>query len=83
MQSSNIDGLFLNAVSHLVEVSEGDLRKAITFLQSATRLNAGKEITEQVVTEIAGVIPKETIEGVLAACQSGSFEKLEIVVKRF
>ncbi|XP_073529189.1 replication factor C subunit 4 [Phyllobates terribilis] len=69
------------AVSHLVEVSEGDLRKAITFLQSATRLNAGKEITEQVVTEIAGVIPKETLEGVLAACQSGSFEKLEIVVK--
>ncbi|KAG8581376.1 hypothetical protein GDO81_007653 [Engystomops pustulosus] len=69
------------AVKHLVEVSEGDLRKAITFLQSATRLIAGKEITEQVVTEIAGVIPKETIDRVLAACQSGSFEKLETVVK--
>ncbi|KAG9494007.1 hypothetical protein GDO78_001716 [Eleutherodactylus coqui] len=69
------------ALSHLVEVSEGDLRKAITFLQSATRLSAGKEITEQVVTEIAGVIPKETLDGVLAACRSGSFEKLETVVK--
>ncbi|XP_056421286.1 replication factor C subunit 4 isoform X2 [Hyla sarda] len=69
------------AVSHLVEVSEGDLRKAITFLQAATRLTAGREITEQVVTEIAGVIPKETLETVLAACQSGSFEKLETVVK--
>ncbi|XP_063297128.1 replication factor C subunit 4 [Pelobates fuscus] len=69
------------AVSCLVEVSEGDLRKAITFLQSATRLTAGKEITEKIVVEIAGVIPKETLDGVLAACQSGSFEKLETVVK--
>ncbi|KGL88189.1 Replication factor C subunit 4 [Charadrius vociferus] len=42
------------AVSYLVKVSEGDLRKAITFLQSATRLTGGKEITEKIVTEIAG-----------------------------
>ncbi|XP_019358912.1 PREDICTED: replication factor C subunit 4 [Gavialis gangeticus] len=69
------------AVSYLVQVSEGDLRKAITFLQSATRLTGGKEITEKVVTEIAGVVPKEAIHGVLAACQSGSFEKLETVTK--
>ncbi|KAM4772344.1 replication factor C subunit 4 isoform 2-T2 [Rhinophrynus dorsalis] len=69
------------ALRCLVEVSEGDLRKAITFLQSATRLTGGKEITVQVVTEIAGVVPKETLDGVLTACQSGSFEKLETVVK--
>ncbi|KAM8952593.1 replication factor C subunit 4 [Pelodytes ibericus] len=69
------------AMSCLVQVSEGDLRKAITFLQSATRLTAGKEITEKVVTEIAGVIPQETLDEVVAACQSGSFEKLETVVK--
>ncbi|PIO29597.1 hypothetical protein AB205_0214020 [Aquarana catesbeiana] len=68
------------AVSRLAEVSEGDLRKAITFLQSATRLTAGKEITDVVVTEIAGVISKETLNSVLAACQSGLFEKLETVV---
>uniref|UniRef100_A0A8C8RF98 Replication factor C subunit 4 n=1 Tax=Pelusios castaneus TaxID=367368 RepID=A0A8C8RF98_9SAUR len=69
------------AISRLVQVSEGDLRKAITFLQSATRLTGGTEITENVVTEIAGVIPKPTIDGLLFACQSGSFEKLETVVK--
>ncbi|XP_072264269.1 replication factor C subunit 4 [Pyxicephalus adspersus] len=68
------------AISRLVEVSEGDLRKAITFLQSATRLTAGKEVTDIVVTEIAGVIPKDTLNSVLAACQSGLFEKLETVV---
>ncbi|XP_024898033.1 replication factor C subunit 4 isoform X1 [Pteropus alecto] len=68
-------------VSYLVKVSEGDLRKAITFLQSATRLTGGKEITEKVITDIAGVIPAETIDGIFAACQSGSFDKLEAVVK--
>ncbi|NWV77630.1 RFC4 factor, partial [Dasyornis broadbenti] len=69
------------AVSYLVKASEGDLRKAITFLQSATRLMGGKEITEKIITEIAGVIPKETIDELLLGCQSGSFEKLETVAK--
>eukprot|EP00069_Balaena_mysticetus_P017838 bmy_11084T0 len=68
-------------LAHLVKVSEGDLRKAITFLQSATRLTGGKEVTGKVITDIAGVIPAETIDGVFAACQSGSFDKLEAVVK--
>ncbi|KAL4664691.1 hypothetical protein H8959_014265 [Pygathrix nigripes] len=68
-------------IAYLVKVSEGDLRKAITFLQSATRLTGGKEITERVITDIAGVIPADKIDGVFAACQSGSFDKLEAVVK--
>ncbi|KAM9007915.1 replication factor C subunit 4 [Ara ararauna] len=69
------------AVSYLVKVSEGDLRKAITFLQSATRLMGGKEITEKIVTEIAGVIPREKIDELLSVCWSGSFEKLETLAK--
>ncbi|XP_006869801.1 PREDICTED: replication factor C subunit 4 [Chrysochloris asiatica] len=68
-------------IAYLVKVSEGDLRKAITFLQSATRLTGGKEVTEKVITDIAGVIPAETIDGIFVACQSGSFDKLEAVVK--
>lgn len=39
----------------MVGVSDGDLRKAITFLQSAARLNMDKEITERAVIDIAGV----------------------------
>uniref|UniRef100_A0A3Q3J723 AAA+ ATPase domain-containing protein n=1 Tax=Monopterus albus TaxID=43700 RepID=A0A3Q3J723_MONAL len=42
------------SIAALVRVSEGDLRKAITFLQSAARLNVDKEITESAVIEIAG-----------------------------
>lgn len=45
-------------IDALVRVSEGDLRKAITLLQSAARLGAEKEITESIVIEIAGVRPR-------------------------
>lgn len=94
-------------IAYLVKISEGDLRKAITFLQSATRLTGGKEVTEDIITDIAGVstsylatpilfgdlaltfkwsvlfqvIPATTINGVFTACHSGSFDKLEAVVK--
>ncbi|XP_054983765.1 replication factor C subunit 4 isoform X2 [Sorex araneus] len=68
-------------ITYLVKVSEGDLRKAITFLQSATRLTGGKEVTEKVITDIAGVIPADTIDVLFTVCQSGSFDKLEAVVK--
>lgn len=43
------------SIAALVQVSEGDLRKAITFLQSAARLNVDKEITDKAIVEIAGV----------------------------
>ncbi|CAO2631414.1 Replication factor C subunit 4 [Lemmus lemmus] len=68
-------------IAYLVKISEGDLRKAITFLQSATRLTGGKEVMEDIITDIAGVIPATTINGVFTACHSGSFDKLEAVVK--
>uniref|UniRef100_A0A8P4KJJ6 AAA+ ATPase domain-containing protein n=1 Tax=Dicentrarchus labrax TaxID=13489 RepID=A0A8P4KJJ6_DICLA len=42
------------SIAALVKVSEGDLRKAITFLQSAARLSVDKEITERAIIEIAG-----------------------------
>ena len=50
-----LTSFLLQAIAALVKVSEGDLRKAITFLQSAARLNMDKEITETAIIEIAGV----------------------------
>ncbi|TVY24884.1 Replication factor C subunit, partial [Lachnellula hyalina] len=76
------------AVETLIRCSEGDLRKAITFLQSAARLVGAVEkdedeesmdvdVEKQVVTvrsieDIAGVIPDETIEGLVKAMQPKS-----------
>ncbi|TRY82680.1 hypothetical protein DNTS_032606 [Danionella cerebrum] len=68
-------------IEALVRVSEGDLRKAITFLQSAARLNAEREITQQSIIEIAGVVPTKLIEQLLQICYKGTFEKLEVAVK--
>uniref|UniRef100_A0A3Q3AGM2 Replication factor C (activator 1) 4 n=1 Tax=Kryptolebias marmoratus TaxID=37003 RepID=A0A3Q3AGM2_KRYMA len=42
------------SITTLVHLSEGDLRKAITFLQSAARLSTDKKITDHVIVEIAG-----------------------------
>ena len=80
------------AAEALIRCSEGDLRKAITFLQSAARLVGavsmedrdvdvdamdvdGKDekiVTVKSVEEIAGVIPDETIEGLVKVMQPRS-----------
>ncbi|KAF9125284.1 hypothetical protein BGW39_007521 [Mortierella sp. 14UC] len=56
------------AILSLIRVSEGDLRKAIMYLQSASRL-MGKEaeIGEDVIADIAGTVPESVIDG-LEAC---------------
>ncbi|CAH1781965.1 unnamed protein product [Owenia fusiformis] len=69
------------AIEALLATSEGDMRKAITFLQSAARLHPEDEITKSDIYEIAGVISDEEIDGVLNTCFSDSYEKLEAVVK--
>lgn len=69
------------SIGALVQVSEGDLRKAITFLQGAARLSVDKEITERTITEIAGVVPPKTIDNLLEICFKGTFEKLEVAVR--
>ncbi|QDS67807.1 Subunit of heteropentameric Replication factor C (RF-C) [Venturia effusa] len=72
-------------VDALVRCSDGDLRKAITFLQSAARLvgalsksgkptddnemDVDKAVTVRTVEEIAGVIPDATINGLLESIE--------------
>lgn len=52
----------VQSIPALVRVSEGDLRKAITFLQSAARLSIDKEISERTITEIAGVSQRSCVK---------------------
>jgi len=44
------------AVDTLLETSEGDMRKAITTLQSAARLKGKDGVTKADIVEVAGVI---------------------------
>ncbi|KAI6754199.1 hypothetical protein HG530_012713 [Fusarium avenaceum] len=76
------------AVDALIKCSEGDLRKAITYLQSAARLvgaSTEKEtdgegamdvdkqaVTVKIVEDIAGVIPTSTIDDLVKAIRPKS-----------
>ena len=62
--------------------SEGDLRKAITYLQCATRLKqADRCVKSSDVLEIAGILNDKVIEKIMDTCASGSFEKVEACVQ--
>ncbi|XP_073255287.1 replication factor C subunit 4-like [Porites lutea] len=69
------------AIHELIKISEGDMRKAITYLQSASRLKGDDIIEAHDITEIAGVVPDDMADKLFAACGSDSFEKLDSTVK--
>ena len=73
-----------DALGALFEASEGDLRKAITYLQSIARLQdaASEAETEaRQVYEIAGFVPSHIMDRLLTACQSDSYDQLETAVR--
>ncbi|XP_031557486.1 replication factor C subunit 4-like [Actinia tenebrosa] len=69
------------AIEEIIKTSEGDMRKAITFLQSAHRLKSDAGICAKDIIDIAGVIPDKMIADLFEACRSDSYEKLEATVK--
>ncbi|XP_061170521.1 replication factor C subunit 4-like [Saccostrea echinata] len=69
------------AIQALMDTSEGDMRKAITYLQSAARLKGDEEVTQGDVYEIAGVIKDDKIDQLIKVCHSNSYEKLEKMVQ--
>lgn len=71
------------AIDRIIETSDGDMRKATTFLQSGYRLKGDEEVNEKDIMEIAGVVPQSLIEGLLKTCSSNSYDQLETAVKNF
>ncbi|CAF0814029.1 unnamed protein product [Rotaria sp. Silwood1] len=69
------------AIIELVKCTEGDMRKAVTFLQSVARFRTNMTITVADVHEITGIIPESVIENLYQVCHSGSYEKLATTVK--
>lgn len=72
-----------NTYATLVTCSEGDLRKAITYLQCATRLykNEARCIKSSDILEIAGILSESVITKILDTCATNSFEKLAACVQ--
>ncbi|KAK7835236.1 replication factor c subunit 4 [Quercus suber] len=71
----NEEGLNLDAeaLSTLSSISQGDLRRAITYLQSAARL-FGSSIFSKDLISVSGVVPQEVVAAFLIACKSGDFD---------
>lgn len=68
----------------IVEASGGDLRRAITCLQSITRLKGkGIEITVDDVVEIIGIVPDKWLDKLIEVCQSKDYSKAEAFVDEF
>ncbi|RMX48609.1 hypothetical protein pdam_00007989 [Pocillopora damicornis] len=69
------------AIQELIKISEGDMRKAITYLQSAQRLKGEDVVEADDISEIAGVVPSKMADKLFEACGSDSFEKLDATVQ--
>ncbi|KAG7207799.1 hypothetical protein KM043_009406 [Ampulex compressa] len=68
----------------IVEASGGDLRRAITCLQSVTRLKGkGAEITIDDVVEIIGIVPDKWLEQLVDVCKTKDYSKAESFVDEF
>lgn len=66
-------------ISTLAGVSGGDMRKAITTLQSAVRLR-GSPVVPQTIIDVAGAVPEEAATRLLVACRE-PFSQVQESVK--
>lgn len=65
-----------NTLKTLIDCSGGDLRKAITFLQSGYNLQGSEPISPRMIEEMAGIIPQDMMQ-VLIDSWSGSIQQIE------
>lgn len=63
----------------VVDISGGDMRRAITMLQSCHRLKGAdaEPLNQADIMEISGMVPPRYLEEFLAVCRSGNYTKLE------
>ncbi|KAI9560648.1 hypothetical protein GHT06_011598 [Daphnia sinensis] len=67
----------------LIEASEGDLRRAITFLQSIANVTVERGPTIEDIHEITGRVPNHWIEGLLEKCATGSYDTVQSYICNF
>lgn len=68
-----------DAMATLSMVSGGDLRKAITTLQSAVRLS-GASVSRSAILDVSGQIPPEATRSLLEACKAPGFGRVHSLV---
>lgn len=63
-----------------MKASRGDMRRAITMMQSASGLN-GKRVTADTIHEVAGYVPDAVIDNLLDVISKGSFGDVHTAVE--
>lgn len=77
-KSENVTYTDEKVLEHLIEFCDGDLRQAITTLQSAYRLaGSGKPLDLDLIHEVSGYIPRRFINRFVATCRSKSLERMQ------
>lgn len=75
------------ALKDIIEISAGDMRKAITTLQSCYRLKCTSgslhKITHADVVEMSGIVPQKYLKEFIDVCKKCDYFKLEEFVERF
>lgn len=69
-----------DCLSHLLDISSGDLRRAITLLQSASGL-ADPDVTVELIDELSGTIPQASIDTLVQSMNRGVQRRIENVVQ--
>jgi replication factor C subunit 2/4 len=71
------EGLSLddNRINYLIDVSEGDLRRSINFLQSISQLGA-EYVTNEVIDDICGMIPKNVVDDMFKLATSETTDNI-------
>ncbi|OAJ37874.1 hypothetical protein BDEG_21846 [Batrachochytrium dendrobatidis JEL423] len=70
------------ALDFLATSCAGDLRKAITLLQSIKKVSIGSTVTKSLVADISGIIPDSVMAGIIQAWSSGKVENVEAELKQ-
>lgn len=65
------------ALQTLIACSAGDLRKAITFLQSGYNLQGSDAITSRMISEMAGIIPEEMIQDLIDTVAANNVKQIQ------
>eukprot|EP00747_Dinoflagellata_sp_TGD_P014790 gnl/TRDRNA2_/TRDRNA2_123736_c2_seq1.p1 gnl/TRDRNA2_/TRDRNA2_123736_c2~~gnl/TRDRNA2_/TRDRNA2_123736_c2_seq1.p1 ORF type:complete len:233 (-),score=46.23 gnl/TRDRNA2_/TRDRNA2_123736_c2_seq1:30-668(-) len=73
------------ALSQLITLSKGDLRYAVTILQSATAFYGDNtELDEAALTEVACAVPEHLIKGLIqSTVRAKSTDEISIIVRDF
>jgi len=74
------DGVDEPVLDEILNLSGGDMRRAVTMLQSAQALSMGGAIKKESIAEMAGLPPDHVIQPLIQSLSSKSFDTMEQAV---